>query len=110
MNHYERIGTLMFKYARRELTPRERKELKAWRRMRPEEENLFKNHTGPDDIMTNVGAFLASKERSLQKLKEHYPDIWKDSPASRHNIRYWMIGIAAVLLIGFSFIIFFLSR
>jgi hypothetical protein len=109
MNNYERIGTLMFRYARRELTGKEKKELTAWRRAHPEEENLFKNSTDPEDIMVNVGAFLASKEKGLQKLKDRYPDIWKDSPASRYNTRYWMIGIAAVLLIGLSLIRFLLS-
>jgi uncharacterized BrkB/YihY/UPF0761 family membrane protein len=40
------------------------------------------------------------------QLKDPYPDIWKESPASLHNGRYWMIGIAAVLLIGLSLILF----
>jgi hypothetical protein len=86
----------MFRHARRELTGKEKKELTAWRRAHPEEENLFKNSTDPEDIMVDVGAFLASREKGLQKLKDRYPDIWKDSPASRHNSRYWMIGIAAI--------------
>jgi hypothetical protein len=60
--------------------------------------------------MVNVGAFLASKEKGLQKLKDYYPDIWKDPPAGRHNSRYWMIGAAVVFLIGLSFILFFLYR
>jgi hypothetical protein len=95
MNNYERIGTLMFKYARRELTPRERKELRAWRRTRPEEENLFKNHTDPENIMVNVGAFLASKEKGLQKLKDCYPDIFKLQPQQK-GFRLWKAFIKAV--------------
>ena len=110
MNKNERIGTLMFRYARRELTVKEKKELTAWRRAHPENENLFKSSTDPENIMVNVGAFLASKEKCLQKLKDCYPDIWKDPPASRHNSRYWIIGIAAVFLIGLSLILFFLHR
>jgi hypothetical protein len=110
MNKYESIGTLMFRYSRKELTVKEKKELTAWRRAHPEEENLFKNSTDPENIMVDVGAFLAFKEKCLQKLKDCYPEIWKDSPASRHNSRYWMIGIAAVFLIGLSLILFFLHR
>src|SRR5271154_762082 len=100
MTKNERIGTLMFRYARRELTVKEKKELTAWRRALPEEENLFKNSTDPENIMTDVGHFLASKEKSLQKLKDCYPDIWKESPDGPHTRRYWIIGIAAVFLIG----------
>ena len=100
----------MFRYSRRELTNQEKKELMAWRRARPEKENLFKNSTDPENIMIDVGAFLSSKEKGLQKLKDCYPDIWKESQASRHQTRYWMIGIAAILMIGLSLILFFLSR
>ena len=96
----------MFKYARRELTVKEKKELTAWRRAHPEEENLFKNSTDPENIMTDVGHFLASKEKGLQKLKDCYPDIWNDSLPRRHNSRYWMMGIAAVFMTGLSLIFF----
>ena len=110
MINYERLGTLMFRYSRRELTGKEKKELMAWRRSRPEEENLFKNTTDPGNIMVDVAAFLSFKEKGLQKLKDCYPDIWKDSPASRHNSRYWIIGITVVFLIALSLILFFLYR
>jgi hypothetical protein len=110
MNNYERLGTLTFRYARRELTGKEKKELMAWRRSRPEEENLFMNTTDPENIMVDVGAFLSFKEKGLQKLKDRYPDIWKDSPSRRYNRRFRIIGIAAVFLIGLSLIVFFLPR
>jgi hypothetical protein len=110
MNNYERLGTLMFRYARRELTGKEKKELMAWRRSRPKEESLFKNTADPENIMVDVGAFLSFKDKGLQKLKDSYPDIWKDSPAGGHSSRYWMIGIAAAILIGLSLILFFLYR
>ena len=110
MNKSERLATLMFRYSRRELTSQEIKELASWRRSRPGKENLFKRITDPEDIMVNVGAFLASKEKGLQKLKDCYPEIWIESPESPHNSRYWKIGIAAVFLIGLSLIFFFLYR
>ena len=110
MNKSERMGLLMFRYARRELTTKEKKELTAWRRTRPEKENLFKNSTDPEDIMVNVRAFLASKEKGLQKLKDCYPDIWKSSPDIRQNRLFRIIGMAAIALIVVSLGLFLLVK
>ena len=60
--------------------------------------------------MTDVGHFLASKERGLQKLKDCYPDIWKESPATRNDRLNRIIVITAVFLVGLSLILLFLSR
>jgi hypothetical protein len=110
MTKSERIGTLKFKYARRELTVKEKKELTAWRRAHPEEENLFKGSTDPENIMTDVGHFLACKEQGLQKLKDCYPDIWKDSPATPKDSLHRIIGLAALFMVGLSLILLFLTR
>ena len=107
MNESEKIAMLMFRHVRKELTRKEERELTVWRHAGPENERIFNGTTDGESILINIAAFLAEKERGLQKLKKRNPEIWTGSSIRRSTRRYWMTRIAAIILIVLSFGLYF---
>jgi ferric-dicitrate binding protein FerR (iron transport regulator) len=110
MTQSERIGLLMFKYLRDELSPEESLELNEWRFHSPENEDTFLKATDPETIREEISDMYRSRELVLQKIKERYPHLVPDSSKSSRSRTLWIISIAAILLIVFSFGWYFLGH
>jgi ferric-dicitrate binding protein FerR (iron transport regulator) len=110
MKQSERIGLLMFKYLRDELSPEESLELNEWRYHSPENEEVFLHATDPETIREEITDMYKSRELVLQKIKERYPHLVRDSSKSNRSTTLWIISIAAILLIVFSSGWYFLGR
>jgi hypothetical protein len=79
MRKSERIGALMFKYVRKELTFREEQELNEWRMQSPENERFFREKTNTENILRNFHQQLKSTETDLLNRKVPFPEFFKRS-------------------------------
>jgi len=67
MNNSERIGILMFRYIRNELSKNERNELEAWRKQSPVNEKTFQEAIDPEVIRANLKLLEESRIRRLEQ-------------------------------------------
>jgi transmembrane sensor len=109
MSNPERIGTLLFRYTRRELTRAEEAELSAWRSLSPKNEQLFQRQTDPEHIRKEVSLMFESRDYVLQKTKERYPGPWEEEtkkPKARvYRIMRWAAIFVIVLGVGLYFLL-----
>ena len=70
-----RIGRLMFKYLRSDMTPKQKKELAAWRDVSAENEKCFKNAIDPDKIFRDLKAILETEDLLWEKLQHKLPHL-----------------------------------
>ncbi len=66
------------------LKTKEKKKLKQWRSLSPENESLFQEMIDPafrkaswEEAEARHNEYIRVRDISLQKLKEKYPDTWK---------------------------------
>jgi transmembrane sensor len=104
MKHSERIGMLMFRYIRDELSFEETQELDEWRALAPENEQLFQDETNPANIRNMIKEMYEDKDVIFQKIRKRYPELNEKSSATA-KIR--MISIAATVLITVGISIYF---
>ncbi len=102
MTNAKRIGTLMFRYIRNELSKKEKAELDNWRSHSPINERIFQESIDPERIRTDLIALEASRIRRLEQSPNAYA---VPKPASRFSIRrigIRIIKVAASVLFLFS--------
>src|SRR5450432_638630 len=75
MNQSERIGKLIFRYTRNELSTQEKTELDAWRNSNPSHEQAFLEETDPEQMRKNYIGMQENKEAVWKKLQERFPDM-----------------------------------
>ncbi len=79
MRKSERIGALMYKYIRKELTFREEQELNEWRMQSQENEEFFREKTNTETILRNLHQQLKTNEPGLLTRKVPFPEFFKRS-------------------------------
>jgi ferric-dicitrate binding protein FerR (iron transport regulator) len=79
MKKSERIGTLMFRYVRKEITPSEERELNAWRSLSPENERFFQEKTNTENILKNLSQQLNTGEPGFLNQKVRFPEFFRRS-------------------------------
>jgi hypothetical protein len=83
MRKSERIGALMYKYVRKELTFREEQELNEWRIQSPENEEFFREKTNTENILKNLHQQLKTNEPGLINRKVPFPEFFKRSLSNK---------------------------
>jgi ferric-dicitrate binding protein FerR (iron transport regulator) len=118
MRRSERIGELLFRSIRQELSPEDERELNAWRAISPENEALFQEATDPENIRRDLAEMYASKDEAAQKIREQYPDFPVENEEvfvdnKRKVSISFIVKLAAIALlfgIGYLFISRFYER
>ena len=77
MKKSERIGLLMYRYMRDDLTLRQRRELFAWRNESPKHETAFQEATNWDNVLADLQWSEYNSNAVLEKIKEKYPGLWQ---------------------------------
>jgi transmembrane sensor len=78
MKEVNRTAILLFLSTRLELTKEEERELLAWRKQSGENEKLFRRVNDEAYIRSEIKKVYASRSRSFEKLKEHFPFMDRD--------------------------------
>src|SRR5450432_1666855 len=65
MTTNEKIGRLLFRYTRGELTDREKRDLSAWRKFSAENEKAFIEETDPENMRENYILMQVNQEAVL---------------------------------------------
>ncbi|MFI5125015.1 MAG: FecR domain-containing protein [Chitinophagales bacterium] len=102
MKTSERIGRLMFRYMRNELTRRETRELMDWRNKSPERENAFQEATDWDNLRADFRELDRNSEAIWEKIKERYPHPWKKKKEEEKKQvprMHPLLRVAAVLIL-----------
>lgn len=106
MKHSERIGTLMFRYIRNELSLKEKAELTFWRNVSPENDHFFREKTDPENIRLHFKRIYDSGDGVLEKLKMEFPDLFESKPKAKIRRLNKLLRYAAVLVITFGILWF----
>lgn len=116
MQSGKRVGWLMFRSVRKELTTKEEKELTAWRSLSPENEQFFRDTTHPDNIRGQIMRIYNSRDKNLQKILEHFPGgpglspVKKPGSVKKHGRVYWTLRIAAIFILLLGVRIYFINH
>jgi ferric-dicitrate binding protein FerR (iron transport regulator) len=112
MRRSERIGELLFRFIRQELSPEDERELNEWRAVSPENEAFFQEATDPENIRRDLAEMYASKDEVARKIRERYPDfpVEKEdvfADGKRKISLSIMIKVAAtILLFGIGYLFY----
>ena len=105
MNNAERIGNLMFRYMRKELSRKEMAELDTWRKHSPKNESAFQDTLDPEKMWEDLKALDESRDKRQKIMLEKAltsPLKRKSSPRSRiRRIGFGILKIAATILVVF---------
>ena len=108
MNQSERIGELLFRFTRNELSASEKVELEAWRNADPEHEQAFIEETDPEQIQKNHIGMQQNKEAVWKKLQERFPETFvQQAPPARilgMNVRRFAAAAGILLMFGLYFL------
>ena len=102
MKNSERIGTLMFRYIRKDLSKKEETELAAWRNLSPENDLFFREKTDPENIRQHFKRVYESGEGVLEKLQSEFPDRFYKKPKAKITRFNRMMRYAAAIIIMVS--------
>jgi transmembrane sensor len=102
MKNAERMGTLLFRFVRKELNREEEKELTAWRYASAENEKLFQEKTDKTKIVRELADYLETRDHIFQKIKERYPDPWIGPALGRPRrvIQIMKFVVMAMIVLG----------
>jgi transmembrane sensor len=100
MNNTERIGILMFRYIRNELSKKERAELEAWRKLSPVNEKTFQEAIDPEIIRANLKLLEESRISRLEKAP--VPEPASKPRSVVHRIVVGTLKMAATIIIVIS--------
>jgi transmembrane sensor len=113
MSSSQRIGWLMFRYVRKEISRGEKKELRAWRRLSDKNESFFQSATDPKNLRKRIASMPETREQILKKIQERYPDIHdlttevEQAPTIFYmSPRKRFIAVAAAIIIGLGWYLF----
>ncbi len=121
MNHPKRIGTLLYRYNRNELTDKEKRELAEWRALSADNEQLFRDKTDPEKVRNEMTALYDSRDRVFQQVRESYPGIanaklsnqdFPESGADEKPARIFHVSrrAAAILIVVLGASLYFVLR
>jgi transmembrane sensor len=110
MNSPERIGKLLFRHIRKELSTNESAELSAWRKLSERNELLFQTETNPEHIQKVISEMYDSREYTFQKFKDIYPQYQEEKPKKRRGRIYRITRVAAILIVVFSIGYYFIDK
>ena len=105
MTSAERIGELLFKYTRKELSRAETEELSAWRKSTPKNEALFQKETDPEHIRNEMKILYEAEARAYEKFLQLHPEA-PETPGFKPKTiisRIWYISkiaASAILTLG----------
>jgi transmembrane sensor len=107
MNRAERIGKLMFRYTRSELSNKEKAELLAWRNASSNNEALFQKETDPEHIRKEMTLLFDAEARAFEKFKQLHPGVQEPKPKIIHSRVYYITRIAAsaILILGLAYLL-----
>ncbi len=101
MNRAERIGKLMFRYLRNELSEQETAELRSWRNDKPAHEAFFQQQTDPDWLRQTIPAIYAGHDQGLERLLNEHA-VKRSLPFRRiWGVMIWQLAASFLALIGF---------
>jgi len=104
MTNTERIGELIFRFMRKELSRKEIAELEAWRKRSPINERTFQEAINPEEIRADLKALEESRISRLEKIPVAHPVSKSASRSPIRRIGMRIIKIAAsVLLLFFTY-------
>ena len=108
MKTSERIGLLMFRYMRNELSRGEARELLAWRNKSAKHENAFQEATDWENVRADLQWSDDNSNSILEKIKVRYPEPWEkkeEIPVIRFS-RFLSAATVLALVMGavFSYI------
>lgn len=110
MNSPERIGRLLFRSIRKELSAREKDELSDWRKLFQRNEQLFQTETDPEHIRKAISNIYKSRDIGFQKFQETYPEYQEKKPVKRREHIYRITRIAAILIVLFGVGYYFINK
>jgi len=111
MKKTERIGILLFRYIRKELSREEEKELTSWRYASAAHEKLFQEKTDRTRILADLAAYLEERDRVFQQIGGRYSGVRENRFNNRRRQVRRNLGMAAVLVVVLiSGLIFRFSR
>ena len=110
MSAAERIGWLMYRHTRNELSGKEKKELSAWRSLSAQNELFFQSATDPENLRARLVKTTEADSRIYHTLRQRFPDLpdLRDVPRTgkqRAKIfhlfpRSWLTAAAIALVIA----------
>lgn len=75
MSSAERIGWLMYRHTRNELSGKEKKELSAWRSLSAQNELFFQSATDPENLRARLVNTTEAESRIYHTLRQRFPDL-----------------------------------
>jgi transmembrane sensor len=108
MTSSERIGLLLFRHVRKELSAAEEKELAAWRGTHPDNESFFLFTASPEFMQRAIKGLYDTKEVVYNGLLEKFPGYFIDPPIKKRTKVYRMLRFAAVATVVLGFGLYYL--
>src|SRR5437763_8794059 len=75
MSNPRRIGRLLFKKTRNDLSENEEKELTLWRRESPDNEQLFQDKMDPEKVRSSMIKYYEKRDAIFEKIKKNLPEL-----------------------------------
>ena len=75
MSSPRRIGRLLYKKSRNEISESEEKELTVWRKESPENEKLFLDKMDPEKVRISMIRLYEERDLIFEKIKERIPEL-----------------------------------
>jgi transmembrane sensor len=107
MKASEKIGLLLYKYMRNELTRKEMSELMDWRNRSLKHDTAFREAIEWDNVFTDLQWSARNSDAILEKVKERVPGLWqKEEEKPKAKIRFMtrFLRAAAVTIFMLIFI------
>ena len=99
MNSPERIGKLLFRHIRKELSTKESAELSDWRKSSERNEQLFQTDTNPKHIHKVISEMFDNREYVFQKFRQSYTQYQEKKPKKPRSRIYRIARIAAIFVV-----------
>jgi ferric-dicitrate binding protein FerR (iron transport regulator) len=105
MSSAERIGWLIYRHTRNELSGKEKKELSAWRSLSAQNESFFQSATSPENLRARIIKTTEARNRIYHTLRQRFPDLpnLPEAPTEGKkryfSLQNWLIAAAIVVLV-----------
>ncbi|HSZ31824.1 MAG TPA: FecR family protein [Puia sp.] len=101
MSTPEKVGELLFRHTRNELSRNDKAALTAWRNESSGNEQLFQTATDPEQIRKRISRIYEDRDYVFQKLQEKFPQFeYQKTEKLRPRFFYLKRIAASVLLIS----------
>jgi len=96
----------MYRYMRNELTPKQMRELLAWRNKSIKHETAFQEATDWENVRADLQWSAGNSDAILEKVKERVPGPWKkeeEKPIAKIRLmtRIWRAAAVTILMLTF---------